>query len=518
MKKLKEALRGDIVIVLVLGLVATVFLVYFESFERLHTFSRAHEDWELDEFFTVLMVASFALLFLLVQRTRSLRREVTSRHEAERLAQALARQDTLTGISNRRYFEEECERRLTRARRKSDRFSLLFIDFDRFKQINDSLGHEAGDRLLQVVSDRLKKAVRPDDFLGRLGGDEFAVLMQDTGGEDTAERLASRLLTDVSRPVMLLGREISPSVSIGVASYPKDGTSRDTLLKKADAAMYRAKEEGRRRIVSFSDEMDGGSEAEQMLELDLAEALSSGQIIPYYQLISSCSVGEVVLVEVLARWKHPKLGVLSAGDFISHAEAAGLIPALFKAVLVQACKDARQWPSATAIAVNVTPHQLCDPGFAGCVLKILRENDFPPGRLELEVTKDALVVDLDATRQNIMRLKSEGIRVSLDDFGTGYSSLRQLRELPFDRIKIDRSFISGVGTDPQSDEIVASTIKLCRALGLKTVAEGIEDKAQLDWICAHGADAVQGYFNAMPVPADELAAVLKAYPDGRVRR
>ncbi|QQM31582.1 EAL domain-containing protein [Martelella lutilitoris] len=517
MSNVKDKLRSDIVVVLLIAVPVMGFLISIDSFERLSDFSRSHESWELDEFFTAFMVSSIGLLVLLVRRTRSLRKEIASRHEAERLALALARQDPLTGIANRRYFEEECERRLTRARRQSDRFALLFIDFDRFKQINDNLGHDAGDRLLQVVSDRLKKAVRPDDFLGRLGGDEFAVLMHDGGGADTAEHVAIRLLAEVSRPVLLLGREITPSVSIGIASYPKDGTTRDTLLKRADTAMYRAKEEGRRRIVSFSDDMDRGSGAEYMLELDLADALSSGQIVPYYQLISSCHAGDVVLVEVLARWKHPKLGVLSAGDFIPHAEAAGLIPQLFETVLTEACKDARQWPASTAIAVNVTPQQLCDPGFAKGVLDILSRNQFPPSRLELEVTEDALVVDLDTTRNNILRLKAEGIRVALDDFGTGYSSLRQLRELPFDRIKIDRSFISGVGTDPQSDEIVASTIKLCRALGLKTVAEGIEDKAQMDWICDHGADAVQGYFNAMPVSAEELPEVLKTYPDGRPR-
>ncbi len=517
MSKLREKLSSDIAVIVLISVPVLVFLVYIESFERLSDFSRAHESWELDELFTAFMVASLGLLFLLVRRTRSLRKEIASRHEAERLAQALARQDALTGLANRRYFEEECERRLTRARRQSDRFALLFIDLDRFKQINDNLGHEAGDRLLQVVSDRLKKGVRPEDFVGRLGGDEFAVLMHDGGGEDTAEHVAARLLADVSRPVMLLGREITPSVSIGIAYYPKDGASRDALLRRADTAMYRAKEEGRRRIVSFSDDMDGGSEAEHMLKLDLADALSSGQVVPYYQLISSCHAGDVVLIEVLARWKHPKLGVLSAGDFIPHAEAAGLIPQLFETVLKQACKDAHQWPASTAIAVNVTPHQLCDPRFAKDVLDILRQAHFPPSRLELEVTEDALVVDLDTTRNNILRLKAEGIRVALDDFGTGYSSLRQLRELPFDRIKIDRSFISGVGTDPQSDEIVASTIKLCRALGLKTVAEGIEDKAQMDWICHLGADAVQGYFNAMPVSAEELPAVLKTYPDGRPR-
>ncbi|MET3601200.1 EAL domain-containing protein [Martelella mangrovi] len=506
-------------VAIIIGVFALVVLISVESFEHLYEFSRAHENWEIDEFFTAFMVASLGLSVLLFRRSRALREEITRRREAERLALALARQDSLTGVANRRSFEEECERRLARARRQSDRFALMFIDFDRFKQINDKLGHETGDRLLQIISERLKKSVRSDDFLGRLGGDEFAIIVQDAAGGPSFEQIASRLLTEISKPAVLLGREIFPSASIGIARYPEDGKNRETLLKKADSAMYRAKEEGRRRIISFDPEVDSGSRTAQALELDLPAALSSGQIIPYYQPIRSCSSGEIVMLEVLARWKHPELGVLSASDFIPHAEAAGLIPELFTVILTQACRDARAWPATTSIAVNVTPYQLSDRNFAAGVLKILRENGLSPQRFEIEVTEDALVVELDMTRKNISKLKAAGIRIALDDFGTGYSSLRQLRELPFDRVKIDRGFISGLGTDPQSEEIVASTLKLCRVLGMKTVAEGIEDKQQFDWVCAHGADAVQGYFNGKPAPAEDITAALPrssgARPDAR---
>ncbi|WP_180900819.1 putative bifunctional diguanylate cyclase/phosphodiesterase [Martelella soudanensis] len=500
---------NDVVILSILGVAALLFFISVDAFERLHDFSRNHEDWELDELFTGFMVASIGLAILLLRRTRALRKEVDRRRQAERLAQALARQDSLTGLPNRRSFEEESDRRLARARRQSDSFALFFIDFDRFKQINDNLGHEAGDRLLQEVAERLKKSLRAGDFLGRLGGDEFAVLVEGDISSETVGNVANRLLSAVGEPVTLLGRTVATSASIGVALYPRDGRNREALLKKADAAMYQAKEEGRRRFVIYDPEAPYAHRDHQMLEFELKEAIAKGEIVPFYQLIRGCENGEIGTVEVLARWRHPKLGLLNAGDFVPLADAAGLIQEMFDALLDQVCRDVRTWPVEPGIAVNVTPHQLSDGDFAQKVFAILSRHRFPPARLEIEITEDALVVDLEATRRCIRKLKDKGVRVVLDDFGTGYSSLRQLRELPFDRVKIDRSFVAGVGSDRQSEEIVISTINLCRALGLKTVAEGIEDQVQADWICAHGADAAQGFFYARPVSAVEVLEKLK---------
>ena len=500
---------SEVVILSILGVAVMIVLIAVDSFEHLHDFSRAHEDWQLDEVFTGFMVASIGLAILLWRRSRKLRVEVDRRHKAERLALALARQDSLTGLPNRRSFEEECDRRLTRARRKTDKFALLFIDFDRFKQINDNLGHEAGDRLLQEVAERLKKVLRPQDFLGRLGGDEFAAFVEGDVSDEMIGQVAERLLAAVSEPMMLLGRALAPSASIGVSVYPRDGQNREMLLKKADAAMYKAKEDGRRRFVIYDPDIVHAERDHQMLELELKDAIAKGQIVPFYQLIRGCENGEIGTVEVLARWRHPQLGLLSAGDFISLAEASGLIQELFESVLDQACHDARDWPGAPAIAVNVVPYQLSDGNFAEKLFSLLSRHGFPPSRLEIEITEDALVVDVVATRRCIRKLKEKGVRVVLDDFGTGYSSLKQLRELPFDRVKIDRSFIAGVGSDRQSEEIVVSTINLCRALGLQTVAEGIEDQAQADWICAHGADAAQGFFYARPVSAEEVLDKLK---------
>lgn len=509
--KYERKYLSDVIILSILGVAVMLVLIAFDSFERLHDFSRAHEGWELDELFTGLMVASVGLAILLWRRSLRLRKEVDRRHKAERLAQALARQDPLTGLPNRRSFEEECDRRLARARRQSDSFALFFIDFDRFKKINDNLGHEAGDRLLQEVAERLKRSLRPGDFLGRLGGDEFAVLVGDTVSDDMIEQVANRLLAAVAEPLTLLGRAVTPSASIGVAIYPRDGRNREMLLNKADAAMYKAKEDGRRRFVVYDPEAVHAVRDHQMLELELADAIAQGQIVPYYQLIRGCENGEISAVEVLARWRHPKLGLLNASDFVPLAEAAGLIQEMFDSVLDQACRDARDWPGAPAIAVNVTPHQLPDKDFAEKLLALLSRHGFPAARLEIEITEDALLVDVAATRRCIRKLKERGVRVVLDDFGTGYSSLRQLRELPFDRVKIDRSFIAGVGSDRQSEEIVVSTINLCRALGLQTVAEGIEDQVQADWICAHGADAAQGFFYARPAPAAEVLEKLKGF-------
>lgn len=502
--KFERKYLSDVLIVSIIAVVAMVVLMAVDSFERLHDFSRTHEDWEIDELFTGLMVASIGLAILLWRRSRTLRKEVDRRRKAERLALALARQDTLTGLPNRRSFEEECDRRLAHARRKSDRLALLFIDFDRFKQINDNLGHEAGDRLLQEVAERLKKSLRPQDFFGRLGGDEFAVLVGGDVSVDMIGQVADRLLAAIAEPLTLLGRAVTPSASIGIAFYPRDGGNREALLKKADAAMYKAKEDGRRRYVVYDAAIIQAAHDHQMLELELKDAIGNGEIVPFYQLIRGCEHGDVGTVEVLARWRHPRLGLLNAGDFVPLAEAAGLIQEMSESVLDQACRDARDWPGAPAIAVNVMPHQLSDGAFAEKLFALLSRHGFPAARLEIEITEDALVVELEATRRCIRKLKERGVRVVLDDFGTGYSSLRQLRELPFDRVKIDRSFIAGVGSDRQSEEIVVSTINLCRALGLKTVAEGIEDQVQADWICAHGADAAQGFFYARPVSAEEV--------------
>ena len=509
--KFDKRYLNDVIVMIILGVMVMALLVSIDSFERLHDFSRAHEDWQLDELFTGFMVASLGLAILLWRRSGALRKEVDRRHKAERLAQALARQDSLTGLPNRRSFEEEFDRRLTRARRKTDGLAVLFIDFDRFKQINDNLGHEAGDRLLQEVAERLKKSLRPQDFLGRLGGDEFAALVEGDVSGDLTEQIAERLLSAVAVPITLLGRVVTPSASIGIAVYPRDGGTREMLLKKADAAMYKAKEDGRRRFVVYDPEIIHAARDHQMLELELKDAIAKGEIVPFYQLIRNCENGAVGTVEVLARWRHPNLGLLSAGDFVPLAEAAGLIQEMFESVLDQACRDARDWPGTPAIAVNVTPHQLADKAFSGKLFSLLSRHGFPAARLEIEITEDALIVDVAATRRCIRKLKERGVRVVLDDFGTGYSSLRQLRELPFDRVKIDRSFIAGVGSDRQSEEIVVSTINLCRALGLQTVAEGIEDQVQADWICAHGADAAQGFFYARPAPAAEVLEKLKGF-------
>ncbi|WP_158498624.1 putative bifunctional diguanylate cyclase/phosphodiesterase [Martelella endophytica] len=504
MANLRSKFSRDAVIVSLATIGVAAILIRIDAFEMLARFSRNHEDWEVDELFTVLMVMSIGLGFLLFRRSRELNREIARRREAERLAQALARQDALTGIPNRRSFEEECDRRLSRARRDTDAFALFFIDFDRFKQINDNLGHEAGDRLLQALVERLKKNLRPEDFLGRLGGDEFAMIVAGASDERTLAGIAERLIAAAAEPVSVMGRAISMSISIGIAVCPRDGNSRETLLKKADTAMYRAKENGRHRLVFFDAETEGRGADDQLLELELDSALKSGAVIPFYQPIREFPSGKIICVEVLARWRHPTLGLLSAGDFVPLAEAAGYIPALFTAMLEKACADAVAWPADVRLAINVMPQQLCDRNFAANLLKVLRRHRFSPDRLEIEVTEDALVTDVALSRKTLERLKSHGMTVALDDFGTGYSSLKQLRELPFDRVKIDRSFVAGIGVDPQNEEIVSSTIRLCHALGLRTVAEGVEDQVQADWIISHGVDAAQGYYYARPLPAEEL--------------
>ena len=507
---LRQIAQGDTVAVIAVGITVSTFLVLVDSFEWLHAFSRAHERWEVDELFTIIMVASLLLGFLLYRRARALRLEVVRRRDAEQLAQALARQDPLTGVANRRAFEEECDRRIFQARRGKGRFSLLFIDLDRFKEVNDVFGHACGDRLLQLIVERLKRNLGPDDFIGRFGGDEFAIIASSAGRETESRTVAERVLETVAGPATFFGRSVSVAASIGVAVYPVDGQTRETLVKHADSAMYRAKGSERGRIVRFSKEDDyPESSEERSLSGELEGALHSGQIIPYFQPIRDCRKGRVLAVEVLARWLHPRLGLLGADDFIPMIEAGGLSSTLFRVILHQACAQAKGWPGDIHLCVNVTPHQLADRDFVRALLAILEEHRFPASRLEIEVTEDALIVDLEVTKGVIRSLKHHGVLIALDDFGTGYSSLRQLRELPFDRLKIDRSFVSGLGTDRQSEEIVSSTIRLCNALGLKNVVEGVEDETQLAWIKAHGADAAQGYLFGQPMPADEIAIYLR---------
>ncbi len=508
-------IRPAYLVIIAVAILAQAILVSIGSFEVIYNFSRAHESWELDEFFTVFIVATFALLAILAVRANTLRKEVHRRVSAEAEAERLARHDPLTGLGNRRLLYEEFAHRLGGHRASNSRQALFLLDLDRFKAVNDTYGHTAGDRLLQSAADRLSTLLRPQDFLARLGGDEFAILISDVDNEEIIFRIAQRILNAVAEPIFDETFHATVTVSIGIAVYPSDGDTVELLMQRADAAMYQAKSGGRNTYAMFNTTLDQMMRERFAMETALREAIAQGDIFPHYQPLIDLATKRIVSFEALARWRHPKLGVLDASKFVPIAEDAGLIGDIFSAVLRQACLDGRHWDSSLTIAVNVSPSQFRDPRLADKVLQVLLDTGFPPERLEIEITENALVVDIEATRQTIDALKAKGVRVALDDFGTGYSSLRHLHELPFDKVKIDQSFVHKLGTDEESQKITASIIGLGRALGLVTVAEGIETDLEADWIWEHGGKLGQGFLFSRPVEAKDIPALIAAQREHR---
>lgn len=451
---------------------------------------------------------SLALLAILLVRNGDLKREISRRKYAEATAARLARRDALTGLPNRRLLQEEFDRRIYGARVGDERLGVMLLDLDRFKLVNDNYGHSAGDRLLQAVADRITHVLRPDDFLARLGGDEFAILVSSKVNEDPLFRIAQRILTAVAVPFEAQGVATDVTVSIGIAVYPTDGDTAEILLQRADQAMYQAKSSGRNTYALFDKALDRVLHQRMELEAEFRRALSANEIAPYYQPLFDLISMKPVGVEALARWNHPTRGLLAAQEFVGIAEDAGLVGDMFARLLRQVCADANTWPVPLPVAVNVSATQFRDVRLADKVIAVLDEGGLSPERLEIEITETALLVDAETTRRILTALKERGVRISLDDFGTGYASLRQLRELPFDKVKIDQSFVQRLENDEESRKIVSSVIGLGKALGLETIAEGIESREEADWVREHGCDFGQGYLFSRPLKASCVASLL----------
>ncbi len=434
-----------------------------------------------------------------LERTQDLRSanetlsaEITEREAAEARAQSLARHDPLTGLANRRHFLEELERRLALVAANDDGFALMFVDLDRFKPINDVHGHAIGDQLLQTIATRLSGCLREDSFAARLGGDEFAVLLEDTADRERIAVAARRVLNELSAPILVNGLKLTVGASIGIAICPSDGRSAADILQRGDAAMLRAKEE-RGAFTFFDSSIDEQLKSKASLEAELRSAIPAGDIVPYFQPVVKLATGELAGFEVLARWPHKTRGMISPTEFIPVAEEAGLVDSMFWALLAQACRKALQAPGDFILAVNISPSQVRDQWFPEKVLRTLKETGFPPQRLEIEVTESAMIGDIQRAKTSLMSLKNQGVKIALDDFGTGYSSLSLLRALPIDKLKIDRSFVSSMTTDPESATIVGALVGLGRALGLAVTAEGVEDAATVSALTAMGCDLGQGY-------------------------
>jgi len=430
--------------------------------------------------------------------------------EAERaLTLRLAQTDSLTGLPNRGAFVAALCERLEAARAEGGRIALFVIDLDRFKHLNDTLGHHAGDLLLAEMGERLRAGLLPGESAARLGGDEFALIAR---ADDVGAR-ARRLLSRLSQPMTIYGRAVSPAASVGVAVYPDDAPGAADLQRFADMALYRVKTRGGRRWSVFDAELRAENERRQTLEAELRRAIPAGEIVPWFQPVVESATGRITGVEVLARWNHPEQGLLTPAAFVPVAEELGLIGQIDEAVFEAACARAAPWVAEgliEAISCNVSPRDLLDPAFSRKLIGRLAKTALPATALIVEITETFLLQDLGLARRHIERLAAKGVRIALDDFGTGYSNLRALMNLPIQTVKLDRSLIEAVGRDARVSSLVTTLLRAARSLGVRIVAEGVEEEAQALFLRAAGCERMQGYLFARPMPAQAMETHLRA--------
>jgi diguanylate cyclase (GGDEF)-like protein/PAS domain S-box-containing protein len=430
--------------------------------------------------------------------------DISERKAVEQRARHQAEHDALTGLPNRVLFLDRLQQALAKVRRQHGRFALMFLDLDNFKGINDTLGHHAGDAVLQQVGLRLTQCVRAVDTVSRLGGDEFVVLLADIGGVDQAAHVAGTIMNALGQPMHAGGQELRLTVSIGIAICPNDGNDVDALLRHADAAMYHAKQNGRSAFQFFNPAMNAHVMARVQMEDQLRTALDKGEFVLEYQPEIDLPSGRVVAAEALIRWRHPQRGLLLPGEFLEVAEESGLSVAIGNWVLHEACRQARAWRDgglAMTVAVNLSAGQFIAPGLLQTVDAALAGAGLPPACLELEVTEAVIMRGDAATGATIAALTERGVHLTVDDFGTGYSSLSWLQRFPLSKLKIDRSFIDDIDSDPNEAGMIPAIIAVARSLKLKVLAEGVETDAQLRFLAAHGCDEYQGYIAAPPAQA-----------------
>jgi len=439
--------------------------------------------------------------------------DVTVEQQSAVESSRLAMYDSLTGLHNRRHMTNLLETTIKVFRGQRRPCAILLIDLDRFKQVNDTMGHPVGDALLKQVAERLVKIIGDADKIGRIGGDEFQVILQDAHDRGALGDMANAIIESLSHPYSINGSRCIIGASIGIAVNPYDGITSDDIIRNADLALYAAKGSGRGRFRFFSTELLKDAEERRVLEHDLMDALGNGEIAVHYQPVVNAVTNEVSGFEALMRWNHPKRGRISPAVFIPIAEEANLIPQLGEWTLRQACMDAVKWPGNLRVAVNVSPIQFASDSLPQIVLSALAASGLPPERLELEITESVFLGDTSETDKRFAALKSLGVRLALDDFGTGYSSLGYLRTAPFDKIKIDQSFVRGTTEEgARNQAIIAAIVALATALGMETTAEGIESFDQLETMKALKVSHIQGFLYSRAVPADELGGYIQ---DGR---
>jgi diguanylate cyclase (GGDEF)-like protein len=439
--------------------------------------------------------------------------DITERKVAEERVQYLAYCDALTGLPNRTLLQDRLSKALASARRRKDKVALLFLDLDRFKDINDSLGHPVGDLLLQEVSERLKKWAREQDTVARVGGDEFLIVLTAVKELADAAVAAERLMNAMAAEFVVQGHSLGISCSVGISVFPEHGADGETLIKNADAAMYCAKESGRNNVRFFINDMNAQVVERLTLEHGLRLALEKKELFLMYQPQMNIATGKIIGLEALLRWQHPELGLVPPDKFIRIAENCGLIVPIGDWVLRTACSQSRKWQDeglpAVPVAVNVSAVQFRQEGFCELIKRVLRETGLAPQYLELELTESLLLSNADVTLSVLQELKAMGLTLAIDDFGTGYSSLSYLKQFPVSKLKIDRSFIRDVAVKPDDAAITTAIISMTKSLNLKVIAEGVEDEAQMSFLRAHQCDEIQGYYFSKPLAVDKVADKLR---------
>ena len=436
--------------------------------------------------------------------------DVTDRRRAEERIAHMARHDALTDLPNRMLLRERLEHELKRVKR-GENLAVLCLDLDHFKSVNDTLGHPIGDELLKLVADRLRGCTREPDTIARLGGDEFAIIMTQMHQPRDAAALSRRIRDSIVKPYQVDGHQIITDISIGISIAPIDGVEPDQLLKNADMALYGAKGDGRGMYRFFEQEMDKRMKERRGLEMDLRQALSNGEFELHYQPLVNLQTNEITAFEALLRWNHPAKGLISPADFVPIAEETGLIVSIGEWVLRVACKETANWPAHVKVAVNLSPAQLKSKNLMTIVMSALEDSGMRAERLQLEITETMLMQNTFATLGTLHQLRKLGVQIAMDDFGTGYSSLSYLRSFPFDKIKIDRSFIADLSNGAEPRAIVHAVAGLAKCLNMISTAEGVETQQQLDTLQAVGCTEMQGYLFSRARPAGEVMQLFASH-------
>jgi diguanylate cyclase (GGDEF)-like protein len=503
--------RSEAVIFGIIGIGSTLLSILFDSFGRVTTYSGEHPGLHIDVFASMLFYVCVASLIIAFRRAADFAREIVKREDAEQLANLLARHDPLTGLPNRRRLSEELNGAIEGVENSANACAVFVIDLDQFKPVNDLHGHKVGDALLVQVAHRLRTVGDDRTTIARIGGDEFVCVMTYPAGADDPARTAGQFIRALGEPFIIDEARIEIGATIGIARCPQDGATADRLLRAADVAMYEAKRAGRGGYRFFHAEMDARLRERTVIEADLRAAIEGGEIEAYFQPVISLTTSAITGFEALARWNHPTRGLLPPDLFIPIAEDLGLIDELSYGILRSGCIASRDWPAHTSLAINISPVQLKDPWLSARLLAIVTEHGFAPSRLIVEVTENAIIEDIPAVASVFSSLQNAGIRVALDDFGKGYSSLTHLRQLRFDHLKIDSSFVLSMDAS-ESRKIVSAIAGLGKALGMPVTAEGVETEASAETLRSLGCEHAQGYIFGHPLTATDTAKLFLA-PD-----